>query len=205
LPKRLKAEQKHHAALPYKEFPAFMASLRQRAGVAARAVEFAILTAARSGEARGARWSEIDIPARLWRVPAARMKGNREHIVPLSESAVALLERVGGPKEVNELVFRHEGHRLSDAALSRIAKLAAGTSTVTPHGCRSSFRDWCGDETEASRETAEAALAHIVGDKAEQAYRRGAALEKRRALMQQWADWCDGKAPAGNVVELRRP
>jgi len=201
LPKRPKAEQKHLAALPYKEVPAFMAALRARSGVAARAAEFAILTAARSGEASGARWSEIDFAEQVWTVPASRMKGNRQHIVPLSDAALALLPT----ERTSDLVFHIGGRGLSDSALRKMVKLAAGTSAVTLHGFRSSFRDWCGDETDASRETAEAALAHIVGDKAEQAYRRGAALEKRRALMQRWADWCDGKvSSSGNVVELRR-
>jgi integrase len=202
LPNRVKAEPKHHAALPYRDMPQFMSALRRRRGVAARAVEFAILTAARSGEVRGARWSEVNLAEKVWRVPASRMKGNREHIVPLSEAAVALLDRVEhGP---GDLVFHIDGRELSEAGVGKITKLAAGTAGVTLHGFRSSFRDWCGDETTASRETAEAALAHVVGDKAEQAYRRGAALMKRRALMQQWADWCDGKAPADNVVALRR-
>lgn len=167
-----------------------MASLREQSGTSARALQFCILTAARSGEVLGARWSEIDIEARVWTVPAARMKGGREHRVPLSLQAVSVLEAIR-PFRMNDLVFPgvKRGRTLSNRALR--GHLVAAGVVATPHGFRSSFRDWSGDCTDFPREIAEAALAHIVGDKAEQAYRRGDALEKRRALMDQWADYID--------------
>ena len=203
LPKRQKLTRGHHAALPYADVPAFVAKLRTRKAVAALALEFAILTAARSGEVLGARGPEIDFDARVWTIPAKRMKSGREHRVPLSESALAILEKFGEAR-VSEFIFPGQGagRPLAEMVLRRMLRRDA--DVVTVHGFRSSFRDWAGNETHFPRELAEAALAHVVGDKAEQAYRRGDALEKRRALMEAWAQWCEPREAADNVTPLRR-
>jgi integrase len=203
LPKRQKLTRGHHAALPYADVPAFVAKLRTRKAVAALALEFAILTAARSGEVLGARGPEIDFDARVWTIPAKRMKSGREHRVPLSESALAILEKFGEAR-VSEFIFPGQGagRPLSEMVLRRMLRRDA--DVVTVHGFRSSFRDWAGNETHFPRELAEAALAHVVGDKAEQAYRRSDALEKRRALMEAWAQWCEPREAADNVTPLRR-
>jgi integrase len=190
----------HHAALPYADVPAFMAELRQREGVAALALEFTILTAARSGEVRLAAWSEMDVHKKTWTIPAERMKGGRGHVVPLCERTLEILESLRG--QGSGLVFPGQYDKpLSDMSLTAVLR-RMGRGDLTAHGFRSSFRDWCGDETDFARETAEAALAHVVGDKAEQAYRRSDALEKRRRLMQAWADYCEGEQ-VGKVVKLR--
>jgi integrase len=199
---RQKLTRGHHAAMPYAELPAFIARIRDRDGVAARALEFVILTAARSGEVLGLRWSEIDLQNRIWTVPATRIKAGREHRVPLSPSAITILEamRVG---RVSDHVF--PGYRperpLGDMALHMVLKRMEIPYTV--HGFRSTFRDWCGEATNFPREVAEAALAHVVGDQTERAYRRGDALEKRRKLMDSWAGFCEPKAL--NVISLTRP
>jgi len=203
LPKRQKLTRGHHAALPYADVPAFVAKLRTRKAVAALALEFAILTAARSGEVLGARWPEIDFDARVWTIPAKRMKSGREHRVPLSESALAILEKFGEAR-VSEFIFPGQGagRPLSEMVLRRMLRRDA--DVVTVHGFRSSFRDWAGNETHFPRELAEAALAHAVGDKAEQAYRRSDALEKRRALMEAWAAYCEPSSADEKVTLLRR-
>ena len=203
LPKRQKLTRGHHAAMPYPDIPAFVAKLRTRKAVAALALEFAILTAARSGEVLGARWREIDFGARIWTIPPERMKAAREHRVPLSESAFAILEKFGEAR-VSEFIFPGQGagRPLAEMVLRRMLRRDA--DVVTVHGFRSSFRDWAGNETHFPRELAEAALAHVVGDKAEQAYRRSDALEKRRALMEAWAQWCEPREAADNVTPLRR-
>jgi integrase len=196
----------HYSALDYRELPAFMAELRRREGVAALALEFAILTAARSGEVRGATWDEIDLGEKLWVIPAEGMKGGREHRVPLSERAIAILSEIAPSAKGNGTTFVFPGSNIGKplggttlaAVLRRMEK-----SELTVHGFRSSFRDWVGDETEFPREVSEAALAHVVGDSAEQAYRRSDGLEKRRRLMDAWADYCEGKQP-GKVVKLHR-
>ena len=203
LPKRQKLTRGHHAAMPYADVPAFVARLRERDAVSALALEFAILTAARSGEVLGARWREIDFGARIWTIPPQRMKAAREHRVPLSESAFAILEKLGEAR-VSEFIFPGQGagRPLAEMVLRRMLRRDA--DVVTVHGFRSSFRDWAGNETHFPRELAEAALAHVVGDKAEQAYRRSDALEKRRALMEAWAQWCEPREAADNVTLLRR-
>ena len=203
LPKRQKLTRGHHAAMPYADVPAFVARLREREAVAALALEFSILTAARSGEVLGARWSEVDLDARVWTIPAKRMKAGREHRAPLSESALAVLEKFGEAR-VSEFIFPGQGagRPLSEMALRRMLGLVA--NVVTVHGFRSSFRDWAGNETHFPRELAEAALAHVVGDKAEQAYRRSDALEKRRALMEAWAAYCEPSSADEKVTLLRR-
>ncbi|GMU47725.1 MAG: hypothetical protein AMXMBFR26_25070 [Porticoccaceae bacterium] len=187
----------HHRALPWREVPAFVAELRKREGIAARALELAILTAARSGEVRGATWDEIDLQRRLWTVPGPRMKSGREHRVPLPGAAVALLERLEGPRE--GLVFPGpKGKPLSDMALTSVMR-RMGVDAV-PHGFRSSFRDWAAEQTRYPREVCELALAHRIGSDVEHAYQRADLVEKRRQLMDGWARHCDGLAPAGGEV-----
>jgi integrase len=193
LPARQKLTRGHHAAVAYSDLPAVIAKLRQAAGTSARAVEFAALTAARSGEVRGATWAEIDFTEALWNVPAERMKAGREHEVPLSDRAVAIL-RAMQQQATGDLVFEggRGGKPISDTAMVKALR-AAGAGDATLHGLRSSFRDWAGDQTEFPREVAEAALAHVISDKTEAAYRRGTALQKRRSLMEMWAEFLENK------------
>jgi integrase len=203
LPARSKVRKiEHHAALPYDELAAFLVALRAQEGTSARALEFAILTAGRTGEVIGARWDEIDTRPKVWTVPPDRMKGGREHRVPLSDAALTILDRMAAVRE-NDFVF--PGDRR--AGLSNMALLMTlrrmGRDDLTAHGFRSTFRDWAGNETHFPRELAEAALAHVVGDKAEQAYRRSDALEKRRRLMDAWASYCSKPTATGTVVTLR--
>jgi integrase len=171
---------KHFAALPHEELPAFMATLKGIEAMSARALEFTILTAARAGEACGARWNEIDFDSKLWTVPAGRMKMRRTHRVPLSEPPCRLLERLQAAS-VNHFVFPGHAGSLSPDALFMLLR-RMGRGDITTHGFRSSFRDWAGDTTNFPREIAEAALAHASGDATERSYRRGDALDKRRAL-----------------------
>lgn len=190
LPSRNKLSRGHHEAIEYKALPAAMARLREATGVSARAAEFACLTAVRSGEVRGAVWSEIDMEGAIWLIPAERMKAGREHRIPLPARAVDILK---ARKQVatGDLVFEgeSEGKAISDTAMVKALRLASG-GTETLHGLRSSFRDWAGDATHHPRDVIEAALAHTLKDKTEAAYRRSDALEKRRILMNDWADWC---------------
>jgi integrase len=201
LPKRTELSRGHHAALPYAGISAFMARLREIETVAAAALEFCILTAGRSGEVYGARWSEIDMKARVWTIPAERMKAGREHRVPLCERAAKILNRLAKAK-ISDFVFpgHRQGKPLSRAAMADVIERMC-IEVATVHGFRSAFRDWCGNETHYPRELAEAALAHVVGDAAEQAYRRGDALEKRRTLMDAWAFYCEPK-DVSNVIRL---
>lgn len=200
LPKRQKLTRGHHKAMPFEDVPGFIAKLRETEGISARALEFAILTAARSGEVLGARWIEIDLDARVWTVPAGRMKAGREHRVPLCDRAV---EIIGAMSENRTSDFVFPGMRpqkpLSIMALEMVMRRAEADSTV--HGFRSSFRDWCGERTTYPREIAEAALAHLVGNEVERAYRRGDALEKRRKLMSAWGAFCEPMIGA-NVVAI---
>jgi integrase len=190
LAKRAKASRSHHAALPYRDLPEFIAGLPET--VPGLALEFLILTAARSGEALGARWSEIDLAAKTWTIPAARMKAAVEHRVPLSPRAAEIIESLSNYRS-GDFVF--PGHRLGcPIGATSIRKECPADCTI--HGFRSSFRDWAGNETNFPREVAEQALAHAIGDATEQAYRRQDALEKRRALMEAWSSYCD---------RLRRP
>ena len=189
--------------------PGFIADLRERGAVAAMALEFAILTAARSGEVRGATWGEIDLAAKVWTVPANRMKAARDHRVPLSARAVEILKaaRTLSSGEAGAVVFPglKPESMLSDAAFDRLLKrMGFKPGEVTPHGFRSSFRDWAGEVSTFPRELAEAALAHVVGDETERAYRRGDALEKRRKMMDAWARFCEPKAAQSNVTLIRR-
>ena len=191
----------HHAALPYDEAPAFMARLRERPALAARCLEFTILTAARSGEALGATWGEIDMEAAVWTVPKERMKARREHRVPLSPAALAILEaqRPADPKPGNK-VFAVAGAPRSNMAMTMLLRRMGAKFTV--HGFRSTFRDWAGDATGHSHQVIEAALAHTIQNKAEAAYRRSDAFEKRRRLMEDWAGYLAGTSGA-NVVPIR--
>jgi integrase len=197
------ATRGNFAAMPYGEVPAFAASLRERPTTAARALEFAILTAARSGEALAARWDEIDFAGKVWTVPPARTKAAREHRVPLTDRALAILEEMKAGR-TSDHVFpgRRPGRPLSGMAFEMLLRRIK--SPYTAHGFRSSFRDWAGNETHFPRELAEHALAHVIGDKAEQAYRRSDALARRRELMDAWAKHCEGAA-GDNVVTFKRP
>lgn len=180
----------HHAAIPYAELPGFITKLRERKASAALGLELLVLTAARSGEVLNATWSEFDLNAKVWAVPAARMKAAREHRVPLSARAVEILEALR-PREPEAYILpgRVDKKPLSNMAFEMVMR-RMDLDDFTVHGMRSAFRDWAGEETNFPREVAEAALAHVVGDAAEQAYRRGDALEKRRKLMDAWAAYC---------------
>ena len=183
-PTRLKNVQ-HHPAVPVKDMPAFMLQLRQAAGIAAQALDFLILTAARSGEVRGVAWDEVNLDEAIWVVPAERMKMKREHRVPLSKPALEILKRQ--PRmESTDLVFpAPRSGVMSDATMAAVLKRMGVKATV--HGFRSSFRDWCGDYTNYPRDLAEQCLAHEADDPVEAAYRRGDALERRREIMREWA------------------
>ena len=207
LPKPSKLTRGHHAAMPYDHVATFVARLRERDSLAARALELTILTAARSGEVLAARWSEFDLDEKIWTVPANRMKAGREHRVPLSERAMTILKQLEEIKigEIGDFVFpgQRKNKPLWKSAMSEtLRQMKAERATV--HGFRSSFRDWAGNETHFPREVVETALAHVIGDKAEQAYRRSDALEKRRELMQAWANYCDPTRTA-KILKMRRP
>lgn len=175
----------HHPAVAINDMPAFIDALRQRAGTAARALEFTILTAARSGEVRGATWGEIDFDAGIWTIPGPRMKAKREHRVPLGDAAMQLLKAQPRIKDV-ELVFPgSKGGPLSDMSLTAVMRRME--VKAVPHGFRSTFRDWVGDRTDFPRDLAEMALAHAFESKTEEAYRRGDAVERRRVMMTSWA------------------
>jgi integrase len=185
---------RHHTALDWRQIPRFMSDLRARGGVGARALEFAILTVARSGEVRGMKWSELD--GDVWIVPALRMKGRREHRVPLTARAVAILDEVKR-FDSPDLVFPGErsGRPMSDMTLAAVLR-RMGRPDITVHGFRSTFRDWAGETTAHPREVCEQALAHRLQDRAEAAYRRGDLMEKRRLLMVDWEAYCCSIAEA---------
>ena len=211
LPKKTKVRVvEHHAALPYAETAAFMIELREQEGVSARALEFAILTAARTGEVLGARWDEVDVDNRLWTIPGARMKAGKEHRVPLSDAAIALLQKMSELRS-GDYVFSGAtaGRPLSNMALlMTLRRMKRGD--LTAHGFRSTFSDWCAERTAFPAEVREMALAHAVGDKVEAAYRRGDLFEKRRQIMDGWAHFVDGtvtpigleRGAAGLAVEV---
>ena len=186
------AKVEHHASLPYGEMPAFCPRLQIQDGMGARALEFAILTACRSGEVFGATWGEIDLDARTWIIPAERMKAETEHRVPLSEPAIALLKKLATVRQAN-FVFsgQRSDHPLSNMAMKMV--LRRMKVNVTPHGFRSTFRTWVAERTTYQHEVAEAALAHTQGDKVVAAYQRGDLFEKRRGLMRDWATYCVGE------------
>jgi integrase len=197
------ARIQHHAALPHAQISEFLAKLRARQGNAARALEFTILTAARSGETLGARWNEIDLATKTWTIPASRMKAGREHRVPLSARAVEILKAM--PREAgNDLIFVGPTRTgLSHAAkINLIRRL--GYPDVTVHGMRSVFRDWAGETTSFPHDVCEAALAHLRG-KTERAYQRGDLFNKRRRLMDAWSEYCTStpRQISADVVKLR--
>ena len=165
-----------------------MAELRKQGGIGARALEFAILTAARSGEVRGATWEEIDLQARLWTIGAERMNAGREHRVPLSDAAIKLLKGLPRVKGLDVVFAGPHGGKLSDMALTAVCRRMK--VQAVPHGFRSNFRDWASERTNYPRDVAEMALAHAISSKVEAAYRRGDLFEKRRRLMHAWSDFC---------------
>lgn len=187
MPARKKLTRGHHAALAYADAAKMIAKLRESSGTAARAVEFITLTAARTGEARGATFAEIDTDAKTWTVPAERMKAGKEHVVPLCERALAIVE-IMRQRATGDLIFGGgvDGRPISDTAMTKALRLASPDKAATLHGLRSMFRDWAGEETDYPREIAEWSLAHQVGSAVERAYRRGDALDKRRQLMTAW-------------------
>jgi integrase len=205
LPPRALLTRGHHKAMPFADVPTFVGRLRAMQGIASRALEFAILTAARSGEVLGARWDEMDLEAKVWTVPARRMKAGKEHRVPLSGRPMSILEELHQAR-VSDFVFPgfKRGFPLSNMALEAVLRRAQ--VDVTTHGFRSSFRDWAGDHTAFPRDVVEAALAHAIENKTEAAYRRSDALEKRRKLMAAWAVFCASapKEALGNVTPMRR-
>jgi integrase len=205
LPRQPKKEG-HFAAMPYSEVASFMGRLGERESFTRLALQFAILTAARSGEVRLAVWNEIDFESRLWTIPADRMKAKREHVVPLSKPALIILKRCSALRLRDEpLIFPGSRLRqpLSDMTLTKL--LREMKVPYTAHGFRSAFRDWASEETDVQGEVAEAALAHMVRDKTEAAYRRGSLLEKRRALMAEWGQYCSSKIMENaKVIQPRR-
>lgn len=193
-PKKIKRVD-HHAALPYAEMGTFMTELRKRDSIGAWGLELAILTATRTNEVLGATWDEFDLNAKIWTIPLERMKARKEHLVPLSSAAIAVIEKAKA--------IRHEDRVFPIARIDRA--IPEAYSSVTVHGFRSTFRDWAGDCTGVERDIVEAALAHAVGNAVEQAYRRSTAIDKRRTLMNMWADYCSGVAvTANNVTPLRK-
>jgi integrase len=200
LPARAKvAPVVHHAALDWRQAPAFMAELRAREGIGARALEFAILTGARSGEVRGAMWSEIDMEHAEWRIPAETMKARQPHRVPLSEAALAVLREMAALKDGSGLVFigQRKGVAMSDVTLTAVLRRMS-KGALTAHGFRSTFRDWAAESTHHPNHVVEQALAHGIGSAVEVAYRRGDLLAKRRALMDDWAAYL--AMPAAQVA-----
>jgi integrase len=201
LPKKTKVRPvEHHAALPYAEIVDFMGELRQQEGVAARALEFAILTAARTGEVIGARWDELDLAERLWTIPAERMKAGKEHRVPLSDKALTIVEQMAEMRH-GDFVFLggRTGRPISNMAMTMTLR-RMGRGDLTVHGFRSSFRDWAAERSTFPTEVAEMALAHTVSDKVEAAYRRGDLFQKRRQMMDAWARFCTTRPAAGGRV-----
>jgi integrase len=211
LPTRSKVREiEHHAALPYAELATFLAELRKQDGTAPRALEFLILTAARTGEVIGARWREIDLLDKVWTVPAARMKARREHRVPLSSRAIAILTEAQADRAADDAAFvfggRRRGMPLSNMAFLMLLRRME-YDDLTAHGFRATFKTWASERTSFQSEIIETALAHVVGSKVEQAYQRGDLFEKRRRLMNQWAAFC-GAVPTeklqANVTAIRK-
>jgi integrase len=203
LPNKSKMRRvKHHAALPYAEIGEFIAQLHQQEGIAAKVLEFTILTAARTGEVIGARWSEISFAERLWTIPAERMKAAREHRVPLPDAALAILEQMQAIRQ-GELVFPGGKMRRPISNMAMMMTLRRmGRGDLTVHGFRTSFRDWAAERTSFPAEVAEMALAHSVSDKVEAAYRRGDLFQKRRQLMQAWGRQCAEVNSSTAVVSI---
>lgn len=201
---------KNHPSLPWQRIGAFMSALRAREGVSARAVEFAILTACRSGEVRGARWAEFDTVGKLWTIPAERMKAKREHQVPLSDAALAVLESIPKVEDAEVVFAGTKKQPLSDMSLTAVIRRMNGDEkpvwadangdSITVHGFRSTFRMWAAESTSYPREVAEHALAHQLPDAVERAYQRGSQFAKRVALMAEWAVYC-ATVPTDAVVK----
>jgi integrase len=189
--------------MPYECVAAFVGELREREATAALALEFCILTAARSGEVLGLRRSEIDFDKKIWTVPASRMKAGREHRVPLSARTVTILKTLA-EAHTGDFIFAGQARNkpLSNMAMDMMLRRMKREG-VTVHGFRSSFRDWAGNVTSFPHEVTETALAHVIGNKSEQAYRRSDALDKRRKLMEAWSAYCEPKA-SNNVVQIRK-
>jgi integrase len=201
---------KNHAALPFGELPAFMAELSALPGVAARALEFTILTASRTREARFARWSEFDLSARVWTIPGSRMKGGRQHRVPLGERALVILAALPRESDAAFLGRSAGGYLNQDAMADTLAKLRS-KETATVHGFRSTFRDWAAETTHYPNHVVEMALAHAIPSAVEKSYRRGDLFEKRARLMADWAAycaarwWCSGaESPVASAPALQR-
>ena len=202
LPKRSKVQvEQHHPALPYVEIGAFMAGLRARRGIDARAMEFLILTAARSGEVLKMRWQEIDLKAKVWTIPPEHSKTNREHRVPLSDAAVLLLETLAAISR-NDFVFPGSHGPLSRTTFNKLLVGKMGRNEITVHGFRSTFRDWAAERTGFPADVAEMALGHTVNSKVEAAYRRGDLFQKRRQLIDAWAKFCAAPSPSARVISI---
>ncbi len=203
-PKKVRAV-KHHPALPHAQIAFFMADLAQREGIAARALAFTILTAARSGETRGMTWGEVDLDAKVWTIPAGRMKAAKEHRVPLTDDALALVgQRADGTPD-DALIFGSEakpGKPISDMSMTAVLR-RMDRADITVHGFRSTFRDWAGETTGFPREVIEAALAHGIKDKAEAAYARSDLFDKRRNLMEAWASVTSNFFATDKVVRMK--
>lgn len=207
LPKQDKLSRGHHAAMAYTDVPTLFLQLADSTSVSAAALEFLILSAARSGEVLGAKWSEVDLQGKVWTVPAVRMKAKRQHRVPLTDRMIEVLNRMAPLREaLDGDGFVFPSTQKGKGGISATALLKAPESRIdshaTLHGFRSAFRDWAAEETPFAREVAEAALAHVIGDATERAYRRGDALEKRRQLMRAWEQHCLSANDSTNVIAL---
>ena len=204
LPKRAKLTRGHHAALAYPDMPPFMSDLRTRPALAALALELAVLTATRTSEVLNAKWAEFDLDAGLWTIPAERMKARREHRVALSKRALDIVKELSTARN-SEFIFpgQKAGKPLSNMAMLMLLERMGRRGVITSHGFRSTFSDWASEVSPFSSELRETALAHTIGNKAEAAYRRGDALEKRRAMMEAWAAWCEPKE--ANVITFAKP
>ena len=203
LPKRAKLTRGHHAAMPFDEVPGFVAKVRGIETLGALALEFTILTASRTSEVLKAEWKEFDLDRAVWTIPAAWMKAGREHRVPLSSRTVSILKPLADAKQ-GDYVFagQRRNKPLSGMAMEMLLRRMK-IENATVHGFRSSFRDWAGNVSSFPREVTETALAHVIGDKSEQAYRRSDAIEKRRKLMEAWANYCEPRTTA-NIVPMKK-
>jgi len=203
LPARSKVRRvEHHAALPYRQIGSFMTGLRQQDMVAARALELAILTAARTSEVLNATWDEIDLVNKVWAIPGARMKSGKDHKIPLSAPAIAIIESMQAIRKGAFVFPGRKGYRpLSNMAFLMLLR-RMGRGDLTAHGFRSSFRDWCAEQTNFPSEVAEAALAHVVSDKVVSAYRRTDFFDRRRQMMEAWARYCSAPVIAGDVIPI---
>lgn len=193
----------HHPALPWAQIGAFMCDLQAMPGSAALATELIVLTACRTSEALNSQWAEFDLDGALWTIPAARMKSGKEHVIPLSAAALAVMTKARAESPDSDIVFPgRKGKALSNMSCLAVLK-RMGRGDLTVHGFRSTFRDWAGESTAHPREVIEHALAHLLKDKVEAAYQRGTLLEKRRALMGDWSAYCNTVRTAGDVVAIR--